>query len=159
MAILSNSSSTSPLQFLRRTTPPPPPFLLSFSLLQVRRRRSSPLNSSERHTEVDGEKAREALRKLDQQIQSLSQTDDVPKKRIIPNPPTITEQELERELITRGVRGEMPEISDSYLAYTAIALVLLTIFNNFIFQSFVKPSVDGYEKVTKIERIPLTEPE
>lgn len=52
----------------------------------------------------------------------------------------------------------MPEVSGSYLAYTAVALVLLTVLNNILFNVFIKPSVDGNEQVSKIERVPLSEP-
>lgn len=61
-------------------------------------------------------------------------------------------------MITGRVIEEMPEMSGSYIAYTAVALVILTIFNNIMFNLFIKPTVDGNEQVTKIERIPLREP-
>jgi hypothetical protein len=56
-------------------------------------------------------------------------------------------------------RADMPEISDSYLAYTAGALVLLTIFYNLIFSFFIKPSIDGYQKPILIDRVPLSDPD
>ena len=53
---------------------------------------------------------------------------------------------------------EMPEISMSFLSYSAFALVLLTIFNNIIFNVYIKPSIDGYEEASKIQRVPLLDP-
>ncbi|KAJ4782964.1 cytochrome b [Rhynchospora pubera] len=109
--------------------------------------------------EIDRRKAREALKKLDQQLQTLSQPQPQPPlpTKKPPSPPP--EPDFDRDFIKRGGREEMPQISDSYLAYTAGALVLLTIFNNIIFNTFIKPSVDGYEKPVKIERLPLSEPD
>uniref|UniRef100_A0A5B6YTL8 Uncharacterized protein n=1 Tax=Davidia involucrata TaxID=16924 RepID=A0A5B6YTL8_DAVIN len=87
--------------------------------------------------EVDPDKAREALRKLDQQLQSISQ------KQI--NPPKIRASDLNR------ARDEMrEEVSKSYgssLAYLAFALVVFTIFYNVIFITVIKPSIDGEEPV------------
>ena len=35
------------------------------------------------------------------------------------------------------------EISDSFLGYTAVALVLFTIFYNFLFYTVIAPAIDG----------------
>lgn len=70
----------------------------------------------------------------------------------------IAEPKKDREWIIRMRTEEMPEISTSFLAYSAFALVLLTIFNNIIFNVYIKPSIDGYEEVTKIQRVPLLDP-
>lgn len=52
---------------------------------------------------------------------------------------------------------EMPEISDSFLAYTAAALLLLTIVNNILFIVFTKPPADGNEEVSDVVRQPLVD--
>ncbi|KAF8403808.1 hypothetical protein HHK36_011914 [Tetracentron sinense] len=43
------------------------------------------------------------------------------------------------------MRGEMPDFSGSYFAYSAFALVILSIFYNILFITVIKPSVDGPE--------------
>ncbi|XP_072987018.1 uncharacterized protein [Typha latifolia] len=148
-----NSSLAPPL--FRRTTLPPS----SLGFTKRSRRRLSPPNASmekeETQVEIDREKAREALQKLDQQLQGLSQQESPPRKR---PPPAVSEPNLDRDMITGRRMEEMPAISGSYVAYTAVALVVLTIFNNIMFNLFVKPSVDGKEQIVKIERVPLVEP-
>lgn len=48
-----------------------------------------------------------------------------------------------REPITARLDAEdVPDVSGSYLAYIATFLVIITIFNNVVFNMFVKPSVD-----------------
>lgn len=61
-------------------------------------------------------------------------------------------------MMTGRQMEEMPEISDSFLAYTAAALLLLTIVNNILFIVLTKPSVDGNEEVSDIVRQPLVDP-
>lgn len=65
---------------------------------------------------------------------------------------------LDRDRMTVMRIDEMPELSGSYLSYMAIALLIVTIFNNIIFNAFIKPSVDGNEQASKFDRIPLKEP-
>lgn len=124
----------------RRLSPPP----------------SCTAEKEETQFEIDREKAREALQKLDQQLQTLSQQESLPKKR--PSSPSLSDLNLDRDRMTGMGIGEMPEISGSYLSYIAVALLILTIFNNIIFNAFIKPSVDGQEQASKIERVPLREP-
>ncbi|CAL9052589.1 unnamed protein product [Musa banksii] len=116
----------------------------------------SAMGGEETRFEVDPSKAREALQRLDQQLESLAQQEALPKKKR-PSPPPL-EPILDRDLITGKRSDDMPEVSGSYLAYTAVALVLLTVLNNILFNVFIKPSVDGNEQVSKIERVPLSEP-
>ncbi|KAG1368746.1 putative Cytochrome b [Cocos nucifera] len=125
----------------RRLSPPP----------------SGAAEKEETQFEIDREKAREALQKLDQQLQTLSQQESLPKKRP-PSPSLSTDLNLDRDRMTGMRIDEMPEISGSYLSYVAVALLILTIFNNIIFNAIIKPSVDGNEQASKIERVPLREP-
>ncbi|KAA8549758.1 hypothetical protein F0562_001224 [Nyssa sinensis] len=83
--------------------------------------------------EVDPDKAREALRKLDQQLQSLSQ------KQI--NPPKIRASDLNRA--RDEMKEEVSKYSGSSLAYLAFGLLLFTIFYNVLFITVIKPSIDG----------------
>ncbi|XP_008786135.2 uncharacterized protein LOC103704561 isoform X2 [Phoenix dactylifera] len=133
---------------------------LGLSWRSSRRRFSPPPSGAaekeESQFEIDREKAREALQKLDQQLQTLSQGESLPKKR--PSSSSLSDLNLERDRMTGMRIDEMPEISGSYLSYIAVALVILTIFNNIIFNAFIKPSVDGNEQASKIERVPLREP-
>ncbi|WOL07690.1 hypothetical protein Cni_G16437 [Canna indica] len=105
--------------------------------------------------EVDRDKAREALQQLDQQLENLAQQQALPKKKR-PSPPAF-DPNLERDLIM-GRTEDMPEFSGSSVAYTTVALVLLTVLNNILFNVFIKPSVDGNEQITEIKRVPLVEP-
>ncbi|XP_050274959.1 uncharacterized protein LOC126717349 [Quercus robur] len=89
------------------------------------------------HFEVDPDKAREALQKLDQQLQSLSQ------KQI--KPPKIRASEV--DLKEAQMTEEMPEISESFLVNSAVALFLFTIFYNILFITVIKPAIDGPDRV------------
>ncbi|XP_021771857.1 uncharacterized protein LOC110736001 [Chenopodium quinoa] len=85
---------------------------------------------------VDQDKARQALSDLDQQLDSLSS------KQV--NPPKIKASSIGS--LKGQVRDEPPEISGSYLGYTAFVLFLLTIFYNVLFFTVIKPSVDGLDE-------------
>ncbi|XP_015875885.3 uncharacterized protein LOC107412599 [Ziziphus jujuba] len=85
------------------------------------------------HFEVDPDKAREALRNLDQQLQSLSE------KKVRPPKIKASDVKLTRD---QGEEKET-EFSASFLAYFAGALFLFTIFYNVLFYTIIKPSIDG----------------
>ncbi|XP_068639140.1 uncharacterized protein [Aristolochia californica] len=105
----------------------------------------SPTRAGEKESqfEVDREKAREALQKLDEQLQAMSQKQSTPKKRVSPYP---LESYVDRDRITGRVTEEMPEISGSYLTYTAAVLLLFTFFYNLVFVYYIKPAIDGPEE-------------
>ncbi|XP_011090027.1 uncharacterized protein LOC105170805 [Sesamum indicum] len=102
-------------------------------------RRNGSLNAVENDSgfEVDPDKAREALRKLDEQLQSLS------KKQV--SPPKIRAVDLNQSSSVE--KEETSEFSGSFLAYIATGLLLFTIFYNVIFLAVIKPSIDGPEVV------------
>uniref|UniRef100_A0A7N0TX49 Uncharacterized protein n=1 Tax=Kalanchoe fedtschenkoi TaxID=63787 RepID=A0A7N0TX49_KALFE len=81
---------------------------------------------------VDPEKAREALKKLDQQLQYISEKP----------PATPTKKARDPGFEEFQIREEMPQISGSFLGYTAAALFLFTIFYNIFFYTVIKPAVD-----------------
>ncbi|XP_007015066.2 PREDICTED: uncharacterized protein LOC18589849 [Theobroma cacao] len=83
--------------------------------------------------EVDPEKAKEALQKLDQQLQTLS------KKQVSTPKIRASDVKLARD---KGVE-DTPEISGSFLANLTAVLLILTIFYNVLFYAVIKPSIDG----------------
>lgn len=90
--------------------------------------------------EFDPDKAREALRKLDLQLQSLSE------KKISPPKIRATELDLTRELLefdraTEQAAAGLPE--GSFQVSAVIALLFFTIFYNVLFVTVIKPSIDG----------------
>ncbi|KAK6235584.1 hypothetical protein SCA6_010921 [Theobroma cacao] len=97
--------------------------------------------------EVDPEKAKEALQKLDQQLQTLSKKQvSTPKIRGMLLSPslllfifTTSDVKLARD---KGVE-DTPEISGSFLANLTAVLLILTIFYNVLFYAVIKPSIDG----------------
>ncbi|KAK3035192.1 hypothetical protein RJ639_034580 [Escallonia herrerae] len=111
---------------------------ISYELNRRRPNFYSPCRAVERDSEfeVDPDKAREALRKLDQQLQSLSE------KQV--STPKIRASDLDR--VTRDQTSEVdgPEFEGS-LGYIAVGLVLFTIFYNVLFFTVIQPSIDGPE--------------
>lgn len=91
--------------------------------------------------EIDPEKAREALRKLDDQLQTLSQ------KQI--DPPKIRATDVTRasSQVTEGTR----DLEGSFLTSLAFGLFVFTIFYNILFITVIKPAIDGPEKVAEID--------
>ncbi|GMI92355.1 hypothetical protein HRI_002904800 [Hibiscus trionum] len=85
--------------------------------------------------EVDPEKAKEALQKLDQQFQTLSNK-QVSTPKIRASDVKLTRDEMVED---------SPEVSGSFLAYLTVALLVFTIFYNVLFYSVIKPSIDGPE--------------
>ncbi|KAE8037165.1 hypothetical protein FH972_009778 [Carpinus fangiana] len=80
--------------------------------------------------DVDPDKAREALQELDQQLQSLAQKQvSTPKIRA-------SDVDLTKDRMTEE------EFSESFLKYSAVALVLFTIFYNILFETVIKAAID-----------------
>ncbi|KAL8480075.1 hypothetical protein ACS0TY_026354 [Phlomoides rotata] len=86
--------------------------------------------------ERDIVKAREALRKLDDQLLSLSN------KQL--STPKIRAKDLKQTSL-RGKEEASEEITGSFLTYTASFLLVFTIIYNVVFLTIIKPSVDGPE--------------
>ncbi|THF99883.1 hypothetical protein TEA_021113 [Camellia sinensis var. sinensis] len=142
-----------------------------------RRRRRINLNfhvcravEKESEFEVDPDKARESLRKLDEQLQSLSNKPiNRPKIRGILSLSLcvcvsiyiyscvcnlnfvdgLMNEEEASELDDARVqmKEERPKFSESSLAYLAFALLIFTIFYNVLFITVIKPSIDGPEPI------------
>ncbi|OIW20468.1 hypothetical protein TanjilG_11869 [Lupinus angustifolius] len=86
--------------------------------------------------EVDTDKAREALRELDKQLQSFSN------KQVSSPKVRVSDVKLTEEQANVDTNKKL-EISDSFLAYVAASLVLFTMFYNVLFYTVIKPSIDG----------------
>ncbi|XP_028771478.1 uncharacterized protein LOC114728727 isoform X2 [Neltuma alba] len=97
-------------------------------------------DSEPQEYEIDKDKAREALQKLDQQLQSLS-TKQVSSPKLRAS--DVKFEEAEKAKSSVNTREKEFEISDSFLGYTAVVLVLFTIFYNFLFYTVIAPSIDG----------------
>ncbi|KAJ8770925.1 hypothetical protein K2173_022097 [Erythroxylum novogranatense] len=87
--------------------------------------------------EVDPDQAKEALKELDQQIQNLSNK-QVSTPKIKASDIKLTRDEsTEEEAVAQG--------PDSFLLNWTIALFLFTIFYNVLFNTVIKPAIDGPE--------------
>ncbi|XP_071718020.1 uncharacterized protein [Rutidosis leptorrhynchoides] len=85
--------------------------------------------------EIDMETAREALRKLDLQLDSISQKQ--------PNPAPKTQASNPYDL--RDANDVQVEDTGSFLPYAFFALLIFTIVYNIVFIKVIKPSVDGQQ--------------
>ncbi|KAK2967820.1 hypothetical protein RJ640_027714 [Escallonia rubra] len=108
---------------------------ISYELNRRRPNFYPPCRAVERDSEfeVDPDKAREALRKLDQQLQSLSE------KQV--STPKIRASDLDR--VTRDQTSEVDGAEfEGSLGYIAFGLILFTIFYNVLFFTVIQPSID-----------------
>ncbi|CAN6183850.1 unnamed protein product [Urochloa humidicola] len=88
------------------------------------------------------EEARRRLEELDALLEGLVE----PKMRP-PTPPPPPDPYLDRAFMTgRGSTDELPEFSPTYVAFSTLALVILTIFTNVMFNLYIKPSADGFDQ-------------
>ncbi|KAL6856034.1 hypothetical protein ACP4OV_018836 [Aristida adscensionis] len=100
------------------------------------------------------EEARRRLAELDALLEGLKE----PKMRP-PAPPPPPDPYLDRDvMIRRGPSDEMPEFSPAYAAFSTLALVIITIFTNVMFNFYIKPSVDGVDQPERVQRVPLVDP-
>lgn len=109
--------------------------------------RASDRDESQRF-QIDRDKAREALKQLDQQIES--QADEKP--RIISK--TSSDVVRTNDPI---MFEEPPEISGSFLTTSAFVLLALTMFYNILFITVIKPSMDGPESVPEENRVAMSD--
>ncbi|OWM73504.1 hypothetical protein CDL15_Pgr026603 [Punica granatum] len=99
-------------------------------------------SQSQQQYEIDQDKAREALSKLDQQLESLS-------KKPIPSP-KIRASDVKLSRDRTATEEDATELSGSFLAYLTVALLVFTIFYNVLFYTVIKPSIDGPEYTPEI---------
>ncbi|XP_047321344.1 uncharacterized protein LOC124925394 isoform X2 [Impatiens glandulifera] len=95
---------------------------------------------SEEEYQVDPDKAREALRKLDEQLQSLSSTKQTPHPPKIKAAAAPYQEDIDRDKFK--MRIQPPLLNESFLSYTTFVLLAFTIFYNFLFATVIKPSID-----------------
>ncbi|KAL3828194.1 hypothetical protein ACJIZ3_016996 [Penstemon smallii] len=109
-------------------------------LLAFKKSRRNGAMEKDSEFEVDPDKAREALRKLDEQMQSLSKKQaTVPKIKV-------TAEDL-YQASPRMTEGT--SVFSGSLTVVASALIFFTIFYNVIFMTVIKPSIDGdYEPIS-----------
>ncbi|XP_048228922.1 uncharacterized protein LOC125369795 [Ricinus communis] len=93
------------------------------------------LEKDSQQYEIDQEKAREALQKLDQQLQDLS------KKQVTPPKVKVSDVKITRDQTIE----EVPEMSGSFLAFFAAGLFLFTILYNLLYITVIDPSGDAPE--------------
>ncbi|KAI3904961.1 hypothetical protein MKW92_033048 [Papaver armeniacum] len=108
-----------------------------------------PLNAVENDSEFEldrKKKAREALKQLDNQLQSLTTTTPPPNiRRVSSSPPKNLDSkaDIDRDMM----REAPPEYSDSFFAYSAFTLLMkncfISVFYNILFLTVIKPSIDG----------------
>ncbi|KAI3860413.1 hypothetical protein MKW98_011607 [Papaver atlanticum] len=117
----------------------------TFSEIVYTKRRKSlifqqPLNAVENDSEFEldrKKKAREALKQLDNQLQSLTTTAPPPNiRRVSSSPPSNLDSkaDIDRDMM----REPPPEYSDSFFA-----LLFISVFYNILFLTVIKPSIDG----------------
>ncbi|KAI3746421.1 hypothetical protein L6452_08854 [Arctium lappa] len=80
--------------------------------------------------EIDPDKAREALRMLDQQLDLISQKQTNPVPKIKASSPYST-------------RDDEMKDTGAFLPYAAFGLLIFTMFYNILFATVIKPSIDG----------------
>ncbi|KAI3964416.1 hypothetical protein MKX01_028751 [Papaver californicum] len=119
----------------------------------TKRRRKSliflpPLYAVENDSEFELDrkmKAREALKQLDNQLQSLTTKKGITQppnmRRVSSSPPNNLDAkaDIDRDMM----REPPPEYSDSFFAYSAFALLFISVFYNVLFLTVIKPSIDG----------------
>ncbi|XP_048555762.1 uncharacterized protein LOC125536593 [Triticum urartu] len=118
-------------------------------------------NSSSSSSEEEGRElstAKEALRRLaelDAQLEGLKE----PKMRPPPPPPP-PDPFMDRDMIIQRGRpsDELPEMTPAYVTFSTLAIFILTIFTNVVFNVYIKPSVDGADQPVRIQRVPLADP-
>ncbi|MCL7049406.1 hypothetical protein MKW94_009653 [Papaver nudicaule] len=107
-----------------------------------------PLNAVENDSEFEldkKKKAREALKQLDNQLQSLTTIKDATSppsiRRVSPSNNLDSKADIDRDMM----REPPPEYSDSFFAYSAFFLLFISVIYNVLFLTIIKPSIDGPE--------------
>ncbi|KAD5960384.1 hypothetical protein R6Q59_013513 [Mikania micrantha] len=90
-------------------------------------------NQADSEFEIDPDKARDALRKLDQQLDLISQKQANPIPKIKGSSPYNAREEVTKDVPDTG----------SFLPYVFFGLLMFTIVYNIVFIKVIKPSIDG----------------
>ncbi|CDY17628.1 BnaA06g34470D [Brassica napus] len=102
-------------------------------------------SSSSQRFEIDRDKARQALKQLDQQIES--QADEKPRTFVKTSSDVVRTSSGGSSSMDPFMFEEPPEMSGSFLTTTAFLLLAFTLFYNILFFTVIKPSMDGPESV------------
>ncbi|XP_013707753.2 uncharacterized protein LOC106411520 [Brassica napus] len=102
-------------------------------------------DSSSQRFEIDRDKARQALKQLDQQIES--QADEKPRTFVKTSSDVVRTSSGGSSSMDPFMFEEPPEMSGSFLTTTAFLLLAFTLFYNILFFTVIKPSMDGPESV------------
>ncbi|KAF7000422.1 hypothetical protein CFC21_016336 [Triticum aestivum] len=136
-------------------------FLAAIPRPVTERRKQICCNAGNSSSEKEGSElstAEEALRRLaelDAQLEGLKE----PKMRPPPPPPP-PDPFMDRDMIIQRGRpsDELPEMTPAYVTFSTLAIFILTIFTNVVFNVYIKPSVDGADQPVRIQRVPLADP-
>ncbi|BBN12906.1 hypothetical protein MPTK1_5g23880 [Marchantia polymorpha subsp. ruderalis] len=85
---------------------------------------------------------RSTLQQLDEQLTTLSERDDAPASRPSLGPSTQQVRPVKRKPGEEGDGAlEWPEFSPGFLGFLGLALLVLTVFNNLLYRTFLGPPV------------------
>ncbi|KAF8117496.1 hypothetical protein N665_0009s0023 [Sinapis alba] len=125
------------------------------SIVRSTERDDSSSSSSQRF-EIDRDKAREALKQLDQQIES--QADEKPRT-FVKTSSDVVRTSSGSSSMDPFMFEEPPEMSGSFLTTTASLLFAFTLFYNILFFTVIKPSMDGPESVPEAKTEAMSDSE
>ncbi|KAJ0240480.1 Uncharacterized protein HA466_0221100 [Hirschfeldia incana] len=133
--------------------------LMSIVKATERDNSSSSSSSSSQSFEIDRDKAREALKQLDQQIES--QADEKPRTFVKTSSSDVvrTSSGGGSSSMDPFMFEEPPEMSGSFLTTTAFLLLAFTLFYNVLFFTVIKPSTDGPESVPEAKTEAMSDSE
>ncbi|KAL0889474.1 hypothetical protein Bca101_013457 [Brassica carinata] len=114
-------------------------------------------DSSSQRFEIDRDKAREALKQLDQQIES--QADEKPRTFVKTTSSDVVRTSSGGSSMDPFMFEEPPEMSGSFLTTTAFLLLAFTLFYNILFFTVIKPSMDGPESVPEAKTVAMSDSE
>lgn len=114
-------------------------------------------SSASQRFEIDRDKAREALKQLDQQIES--QADEKPRTFVKTTSSDVVRTSSGGSSMDPFMFEEPPEMSGSFLTTTASLLLAFTLFYNILFFTVIKPSMDGPESVPADKRAAMSDSE
>ncbi|CAH8363517.1 unnamed protein product [Eruca vesicaria subsp. sativa] len=114
-------------------------------------------SSSSQSFEIDRDKAREALKQLDQQIES--QADEKPRIIVKTSSDVARTSSGGSSSMDPFMFEEPPEMSGSFLTTTAFLLLGFTLFYNVLFFTVIKPSMDGPESVPADKTVAMSDSE
>ncbi|ESQ33129.1 hypothetical protein EUTSA_v10005015mg [Eutrema salsugineum] len=126
-------------------------------IIRATDKNDSSSSSSSQRFEIDTDKAREALKQLDQQIES--QADEKPRIFIKTSLDVVRSSTGDSSSVDPYTFEEPSELSGSFLTTLAFVLLALTLFYNILFITVIKPSMDGPQSVPEENRVAMSDSE